>query len=268
MAEAESPPARIEVRRAPKCGINRRTGQNPHVPTAIVEHRKRLPLRDDRPVDRPPSGCGLSGGRRLRRDRRDAHHPRGAKPELRAGPSALGPPREGGRALSWAQQTREGILGFLAKRGIDCSGLRYDDSCLTGFAISWWWEESRGRCSGRSGSTSGGPRRWAKPERADVAAADIVGHRPVLCSESHVEVGRLCVGAGPTVRHDRLRAGERPPRGSAATIISAEYLRGRYPAVDRRSFCELLCGAVCRAGDHHVGAGEILLHPGAGRSAV
>jgi sugar/nucleoside kinase (ribokinase family) len=130
------------------------------------------------------------------------------------------------------QQTREGILGFLGTRGIDCSGLVFDptfdgvrDMVLVG---------GKARAVfGRFGHYFNGPKKWAGPERLDIAAADIVGIDPFFGEES-AEVGRLCRELGrPYVTID-CAPDSALNRGAAAIVVSGEYLRGSFPGRDRQ----------------------------------
>jgi sugar/nucleoside kinase (ribokinase family) len=128
-------------------------------------------------------------------------------------------------------QTREGILGFLGQRGIDCSGLHYDPSFDGVRDLVLVGGKARA-VFGRFGQYFNGPKRWAAPERADIAAADIVGIDPFFGAESD-EVARLCAELGrPYVTIDCVPDGVLN-RGAAATVLSNEYLAGQFPKADR-----------------------------------
>jgi sugar/nucleoside kinase (ribokinase family) len=125
------------------------------------------------------------------------------------------------------RRTREGVLGFLEPRGIDCRGLRYDASFDGVRDLVLVGGKTRA-VFGRFGQYFRGPRRWADPERADVDGADIVGLDPFFGSQS-LEVARLCRELGrPYVTID-CEPDSALHRGAAATVVSGEFLRSHYP---------------------------------------
>ena len=135
------------------------------------------------------------------------------------------------------RETREGILGFLAQKGIDCSGLRFDPSFEGVRDLVVVGGKARA-VFGRFGRYFSGPKRWARPERADIKAADIVGIDPFFGAESD-EAGELCVELGrPYVTID-CPPGSALHRGAAATVVSGEYLRGQFPTKDRKEMLRL-----------------------------
>jgi sugar/nucleoside kinase (ribokinase family) len=160
------------------------------------------------------------------------------------------------------RQTRDGVLGFLAPRGIDCSGLHYDasfdgvcDTVLVG-------GESR-TVFGRFGQFFRGPRRWAAPERADIAAADVVGIDPFFGGESE-EAGRVCGELGrPHVTID-CAPDSALNRGAAATVVSNEFLRSHFPAADREELLRLYTAETAGLVILTFGAEEILYARGRG----
>ena len=124
-------------------------------------------------------------------------------------------------------QTREGVLGFLETRGIDCSALHFDASFDGVRDLVLVGGKTR-TVLGTFGGYFRGPRRWQEPERTDIEAADVVGLDPFFGAES-LEVARLSREAGrPYVTIDcgpdsALHA------GASATIVSSEYIRSRHP---------------------------------------
>ncbi len=159
-------------------------------------------------------------------------------------------------------QTRDGILGFLAPRGIDCSVLRYDPSFDGVRDLVLVGGKARA-VFGRFGHYFSGSKRWSVPDRADVAAADIVGIDPFFGAES-AEAGRLCVELGrPYVTID-CAPDSALYRAAAATIVSNEYLHGQFPGTERREllkrYAEQSAGLVIIT----CGAEEILYARGSG----
>jgi len=129
------------------------------------------------------------------------------------------------------RETRDGVVAFLGKRGIDCTGLRYDESFDGVQDLVVVGGKSRA-VFGWFGRYFRGPKRWARPERSDIKAADIVGLDPFFGAESE-EVARLATELGrPFVTIDCEPDGILN-RGAAATVISAEYLRSHFPAAAR-----------------------------------
>jgi len=129
------------------------------------------------------------------------------------------------------RQKRDGVMEFLESRGIDCSALRFDESYdgvrdlvivggKTRAVFGWFGRYFQGR------------KRWARPERADIAGADMVGIDPFFGEESE-EAARFCGELGrPYVTID-CAPGSALHRGSAATVVSAEYLRSHFPSEAR-----------------------------------
>lgn len=159
-------------------------------------------------------------------------------------------------------QTRDGVVGFLAPRGIDCSALGYDESFMGVRDLVIVGGKSR-TVFGRFGEFFRGPKRWAAPARADIAKADIVGIDPFFGAESE-EVARLSTELGrPYVTIDCPPDGPLH-RGAAATIISNEFLKGHFPKADKegllRRYAEEGGGLVIFT----FGADEILFTRGAG----
>jgi sugar/nucleoside kinase (ribokinase family) len=130
------------------------------------------------------------------------------------------------------RETRDGVVSFLEKRGIDCSGLHYDggfdgvrDLVLVGGATRTVF--------GTFGGYFRGPRRWSPPDEEAIASAEIVGLDPFFGAESG-RVAEICAALGkPCVTIDC------PPdsplhRQAAATVVSGEYLRNEFPGQDAR----------------------------------
>lgn len=154
-------------------------------------------------------------------------------------------------------QTREGVTAFMASRQIDCSAFHYDatfegvrDMVLVGgrtrTVFGWFGRYYRG------------PKRWSRPERADIAGADIVGLDPYFGDESE-EAARLSIALEkPYVTIDC------PPDGflhrhSAATVVSAEYLRTHFPGADARALLHRYAAEARGLTIFTFGAEEILL---------
>jgi sugar/nucleoside kinase (ribokinase family) len=129
------------------------------------------------------------------------------------------------------KQTRDGVVGFLEGRGVDCSGLRYDDTFEGVRDLVIVGGKARA-VFGWFGRYFQGAKRWTAPERADVAGSDIVGIDPFFGAESD-EVARLCTELGrPYVTID-CAPDSSLHRGAAATIVSAEFLRNHFPGSDQ-----------------------------------
>lgn len=129
------------------------------------------------------------------------------------------------------RETRDGVVGFLGKRGIDCTGLRYDESFDGVRDLVLVGGKSRA-VFGWFGRYFRGAKRWARPERSDIEAADIVGLDPFFGAESE-EVARLSKELGrPYVTIDCEPDGILN-RGAAATVISGEFLRNHFPTSAR-----------------------------------
>lgn len=159
-------------------------------------------------------------------------------------------------------QTRDGVLGFFSQRGIDCSSLEYDPS-FAGVRDLVLVDGVSRTVFGRFGEYFRGAKRWSKPQRTDVAAADIVGIDPFFGDES-LEASRLCRELGkPYVTID-CRPDSELHRHAAANIVSNEFLRREFPGADHR---ELLL-EYSRAGEGLViftcGARQILYARGGG----
>jgi|CZKI01.1.fsa_nt_gi sugar/nucleoside kinase (ribokinase family) len=160
------------------------------------------------------------------------------------------------------RQTRDGVLGFLAPRGIDCSGLRYDES-YDGVTDTVLVGGGSRTVFGRFGQYFRGPRRWAAPERADIAGADIVGIDPFFDGESE-EAGRLCGELGrPYVTID-CAPDSALNRGAAATVVSNEFLRSHFPAANRGELLRLYTAESAGLVILTCGAEEILYARGRG----
>lgn len=161
------------------------------------------------------------------------------------------------------RQTRDGIVSFLSTRGIDCTGLHFDDS-FDGVRDLVLVAGKTRTVFGWFGAYFAGPCRWAEPSRPDIARADIVGIDPFF-GEASLATGRICEELRrPYVTIDC--APESPlHRGAAATVVSGEYLREHFPAADRvellRTYAEAGPGLVIFTS----GSAEILFARRGGR---
>jgi len=130
------------------------------------------------------------------------------------------------------KQTREGVLSFLESRSIDCSGLEYQSD----FEGVRDWVVVGGRTRtvfGTFGRYFGGPRRWSDPDPGAIADARIVGVDPFFGSESE-KVAEICSSCSkPWVTID-CPPGSPLHKGAAATVVSNEYLRSKFPGEDPR----------------------------------
>jgi sugar/nucleoside kinase (ribokinase family) len=127
-------------------------------------------------------------------------------------------------------ETRTEILGFLAERGIDGSSLEYDPS-FTGVRDLVLVAGATRTVFGRFGEYFRGPKRWSKPRRADVAAAEMVGIDPFFGDES-LEASRLARELEkPYVTID-CRPDSELHRHAAANIVSNEFLQREFPGAD------------------------------------
>ncbi len=129
-------------------------------------------------------------------------------------------------------KTRAGILAFLGGRGIDCSSLQYDESFDGVRDIVLVAGKTR-TVFGWFGAYFGDTKRWSTPQRADLAAADIIGVDPFFQEES-LEAARISRELGkPYVTIDCPPDSELH-RFAAATVVSNEYLRQTFPRDGRR----------------------------------
>jgi sugar/nucleoside kinase (ribokinase family) len=168
--------------------------------------------------------------------------------------------RVGGPFLG--QQTREGILGLLEPLGIDCSRLHFDAAFDGVRDVVLVAGKSR-TVFGSFGRYFRGPRRWSEPQRGDIADAEIVGLDPFFGNES-AEVARLCCELGrPYVTIDCEPKGALH-RGAAATIVSSEFLRSRYPKAAREELLRLYASESAGLVIFTSGTNEILYARGRG----
>ncbi len=130
-------------------------------------------------------------------------------------------------------ETRAGVTTFLQSKAIDCSAFDYDDS-FEGVRDMILVGGKTRTVFGRFGHYFGAAtKRWSKPAATDIAGADIVGLDPYFADES-IEVARLSVELGkPYVTID-CPVESYLHRHSAATVVSAEYLRNQFPGRDPR----------------------------------
>lgn len=127
-------------------------------------------------------------------------------------------------------ETRERILEFFSPRGIDGSSFEYDPS-FAGVRDLVLVDGTTRTVFGRFGEYFRGPKRWSKPQRTDVAAADIVGIDPFFGEES-LEASRLCGELGkPYVTIDCPPDSELH-RHAAANVVSNEFLAREFPGKD------------------------------------
>ncbi|MBK8477017.1 MAG: carbohydrate kinase family protein [Opitutaceae bacterium] len=149
-----------------------------------------------------------------------------------------------------------GVTTFLQSKAIDCSAFDYDDS-FEGVRDMILVGGKTRTVFGRFGHYFGAAtKRWSKPATTDIASADIVGLDPYFADES-IEVARLSVELGkPYVTID-CPVESFLHRHSAATVVSAEYLRNQFPGRDPR---QLLRDYADAGGGSHLtfGAEEIL----------
>jgi len=130
------------------------------------------------------------------------------------------------------RETREGVVSFLGRRGIDCSGLHYDEGFDGVRDLVLVGGRTR-TVFGTFGAYFRGPRRWSAPDEGAIAAAGIVGVDPFFAAES-ARAAEICAAIGkPYVTIDC------PPdsplhRQSAATVVSGEYLRNEFPGQEAR----------------------------------
>lgn len=154
------------------------------------------------------------------------------------------------------RNTRQGLLGFLEPKGIDCAGLRFDETYEGVSDLVVVGGRTR-TVFGRFGHYFRGQRRWSEPERADVARADILGIDPFFGRESE-EVARIGGELGrPYVTID-CEPESALHRGAAATIVSGEFLRNHHPAADREKLLLTYASAGSGLVIFTLGAAEIL----------
>ena len=163
---------------------------------------------------------------------------------------------------SLGRETRAGVTDFFSKRGIDCSGLPDDDG-FDGVRDLVFVGGPTRTVFGRFGQYFGGPKRWAKPSREDIASADIVGLDPYFGAESE-EVARCCGELGrPYVTidcaPDSLLHG-----GATATVVSGEYIRNQFPKADRAELLQAYAAESAGLVIFTSGAKEILYARGRG----
>lgn len=123
-------------------------------------------------------------------------------------------------------KTRDGILDFLGRFGVDCSGAVYDPSYEGVMDMVLIDKHSR-TVFGRFGHYFSGKKRWGVPDRAAIAASKIVAVDPFFQDES-VEISRICLELGkPYVTIDSPPESE-IHRHSAAIVVSNEFIRDNY----------------------------------------
>lgn len=131
---------------------------------------------------------------------------------------------------SLGTETRDHILSSLGSKGIDCSSIPIDDSFEGVRDLILLGAKTR-TIFGRFGQFFRGPKRWAKPVPEDIAWSDIVGLDPFFAEES-LEVARHCAAMNKAYVTLDCPPREFLHRNSAATVISAEYLRNQFPGAD------------------------------------
>lgn len=126
-------------------------------------------------------------------------------------------------------KTRDGILEYGKKFGIDCSELAYDPG-FDGVQDLVLVAGNTRTVFGKFGGYFSGVKRWSKPSEASVRDADIVAVDPFFGEESDL-TARYAVSAGkPYVTIDCPPDGELH-RNAAATVVSNEFIRGNFPGV-------------------------------------
>jgi len=128
-------------------------------------------------------------------------------------------------------ETRDPILTMLGDRRIDCSHLEFDSSFGGVEDLVLVAGTTRTVFGSFGGYFTTDKKRWSHPDDAAIGRADVVGVDPFFGSESE-EVAEIC-------RHHRkpwvtIDCTPDSPlhTGSAATVVSAEYIRDHFPDDD------------------------------------
>ena len=137
-------------------------------------------------------------------------------------------------------QTRIGVLEFLRRHRIDCSGLHYDASFDGVRDLVLVGGKTR-TVFGRFAAYFRGQKRWSPPDETAIAASKIVGLDPFFGAESE-RVAACCAEIGRRYVTIDCPPDSRLHRGAAATVVSNEYLRSHFPAVDARELLRRYTG--------------------------
>jgi sugar/nucleoside kinase (ribokinase family) len=137
-------------------------------------------------------------------------------------------------------QTRTGVLEFLRRHRIDCSGLHYDASFDGVRDLVLVGGKTR-TVFGRFAAYFRGPKRWSAPDETAIAAAKIIGLDPFFGDESE-RVAVCCAEIGRSYVTIDCPPDSRLHRGAAATVVSNEYLRSHFPGADARELLRRYTG--------------------------
>lgn len=131
------------------------------------------------------------------------------------------------------RDSRAGVVEFLSSRGIDCSGLYYDESFAGVRDMVLIGGASR-TVFGWFGAFHAGPKRWTFPERNDIAGASVIGIDPYFREDSEAAARMCCELGKPYVTID-CAPDSALHRGAAVTVISGEFIRNQFPATERET---------------------------------
>jgi sugar/nucleoside kinase (ribokinase family) len=125
--------------------------------------------------------------------------------------------------------SRDGVLEFLGRFGIDCSGLEFDPT-YDGVRDLVMIDRSSRTVFGRFGEYFSGPRRWSAPNRKAIELSRVVAVDPFFREES-LEVSRIC-----RELHKPYVTIDCPPdceisRYSSAIAVSNEYMQNNFRGV-------------------------------------
>jgi len=154
------------------------------------------------------------------------------------------------------------VVEFLSLRGIDCSGLHYDES-FDGVRDMVLIGGASRTVFGWFGAFHAGPKRWTPPERNDIAGASVVGIDPYFRDDSEAAARMCCELGKPYVTID-CAPDSALHRGAAVTVISGEFIRNQCPGTEKEA---LLRAYTANSGGLVIftsGAREILFARGRG----
>lgn len=129
-------------------------------------------------------------------------------------------------------KTRDGLLGFFNPRGIDCTGLHYDESYDGVRDIVLVDKHSRTVFGRFAHYFSDSVKRWSPPSLEDIRNAGIVSIDPFFGEDSET-AARWCVEAGKKYVTIDCSPESFLHRNAASTVISGEFIRNSFPGEDR-----------------------------------
>ncbi|HEX3029797.1 MAG TPA: PfkB family carbohydrate kinase [Clostridia bacterium] len=125
-------------------------------------------------------------------------------------------------------KTKDAVVGFLGRFGIDCSKLHYDQSFEGVQDLVLIDKKSRTVFGKFANYFDCGVKRWNKPSRDAIKSASIVGLDPFFGEESEM-VAQLCAEEGKRYVTIDCQPDSSIHKHAAATIISNEFIKNNFP---------------------------------------